>query len=75
MGSEMCIRDRIRGDVSKSRLLLSEMPAISIDSKNISVGYGVIADNTFWCKQGILTTANVRAVSYTHLTLPTKRIV
>lgn len=50
----------IRGDVSKSRLLLSEMPAISIDSKNISVGYGVIADNTFWCKQGILTTANVR---------------
>nr|WP_315024891.1 DUF262 domain-containing protein [uncultured Aminipila sp.] len=50
----------IRGDVSKDKLLLSEMPTISIDSKNISVGYGVIADDTFWCKQGILTVANVR---------------
>ncbi len=50
----------IRGDVSKEKLLLSEMPTISIDSKNISVGYGVVADETFWCKQGVLTAANVR---------------
>ncbi len=59
----MLVRDvscEIRGDVSKDQLLLSEMPEISIDSRNAPVGYGVIADETFWCKHGVLTAPNVR---------------
>ena len=45
----------LRGDVSKDVLLLYEMPEISIDSGKGLHGYGVKAEDTIWCKQGILS--------------------
>lgn len=54
------IASEIRGDASKEILLLSEMPEISIDSKISSFGYGVNAEDTFWCKQGILRISDLR---------------
>lgn len=54
------IASEIRGDASKEILLLSEMPEISIDSKLSSFGYGINAEDTFWCKQGILRVSELR---------------
>lgn len=54
------LASEIRGDASKDILLLSEMPEISIDSKQSSVGYGISAENTFWCKHGILRVSDLR---------------
>ena len=54
------IASEIRGDASKEILLLSEMPEISIDSKQSSFGYGVNAEDTFWCKQGVLRVSELR---------------
>lgn len=54
------LSSEIRGDVSKEVLALTEMPEISIDSKNIALGYGISADDTFWCSQGILRVSHVR---------------
>ena len=50
----------IRGDVSQEILPLSSMPQISIDAKSISLGYGVSAEETFWCEQGIMTISQLR---------------
>ncbi|MBU1095678.1 MAG: DUF262 domain-containing protein [Bacteroidetes bacterium] len=44
----------IRGDATKEIVPLSEMPEISIDSSRENLGYGLKADEIFWCKQGIL---------------------
>jgi len=49
-----------RGDVSKDILSLTEMPEISIDSKYLGLGYGVQAEDTFWCKHGILSISQIR---------------
>lgn len=49
-----------RGDVSKEILPLTEMPEISIESRQMKLGYGIIAEDTFWCKQGILNTSKLR---------------
>ena len=49
-----------RGDVSKDILSLTEMPEISIDSKYLGLGYGVRAEDTFWCKHGILSIPQIR---------------
>jgi hypothetical protein len=49
------LASEIRGDVSKDLLLLSEMPEISVDTTKEPHGYGIKADETFWCKQGILS--------------------
>lgn len=54
------LASQIRGDASKNILLLSEMPEISIDSKRTPIGYGVNAEETFWCKQGILRVSDLR---------------
>jgi hypothetical protein len=54
------ISAEIRGDASKEILLLSEMPEISIDSKLSISGYGINADDTFWCKQGVLRSSDLR---------------
>lgn len=54
------LSSEIRGDVSKDRLPLPDMPEISIDSRNFSLGYGVSAEETFWCKQGILRVSQLR---------------
>lgn len=49
-----------RGDVSKDILPLTEMPKISIDAKGSKLRYGVLAEDTFWCKQGILSASQLR---------------
>lgn len=49
-----------RGDVSQEILPLTSMPRISIDAKSISLGYGVLAEDTFWCDQGIMTIPQLR---------------
>jgi hypothetical protein len=50
----------IRGDVSREIVPLTEMPEISIDSKSIDLGYGVLAEDTFWCRQGIISNSDLR---------------
>jgi hypothetical protein len=50
----------IRGDVSPESLPLTSMPQISIDAKSISLGYGVLAEETFWCEQGIMRIPQLR---------------
>lgn len=50
----------IRGDVSREVLPLTEMPAISIDAKSIDLGYGVRAEETIWCQQGIMRISDLR---------------
>jgi hypothetical protein len=54
------IATEIRGDVSQDSLDLSEMPAISVDVAGESPNYGVKADETFWCKQGVLRRSQLR---------------
>jgi Protein of unknown function DUF262 len=58
-----CVREiaaELRGDVSANSLDLSEMPQISVDVSGADPDYGVKADNTFWCKQGILRRSQMR---------------
>jgi hypothetical protein len=50
----------LRGDVSKEVLLLTEMPEISIETGKEIHGYGVTAENTIWCKQGILSVKQLK---------------
>lgn len=54
------LASEIRGDVSKDLLLLSEMPEISVDSAKEPHGYGIKAENTFWCRQGILSVKQLK---------------
>jgi hypothetical protein len=57
------IRDlasEIRGDVSNNVLLLQNMPEISINSVRTNYGYGLISEEIFWCKQGILWSSELR---------------
>ena len=58
-----CIRElasEIRGDASSNYLDLSEMPQVSVDVSGDDPDYGVRADSTFWCKQGILRRSQLR---------------
>jgi hypothetical protein len=54
------IASEIRGDVSKEILNLHEMPEISIDVRNSSMRYGIIAEDTYWVKHGILKANDLR---------------
>lgn len=54
------LASEIRGDVSREVLPLTEMPAISIDAKSIDLGYGVRAEDTIWCQQGIMRISDLR---------------
>jgi len=54
------IASEIRGDVSKEVLLLQDMPEISIDSKLSKHQYGINAEDTFWCKQGVLNITDLK---------------
>jgi hypothetical protein len=54
------LASEIRGDVSREIVPLTEMPEISIDSKSIDLGYGVLAEETFWCRQGIINNSDLR---------------
>ncbi|PSB13842.1 hypothetical protein C7B61_01345 [filamentous cyanobacterium CCP1] len=51
---------KLRGDDSPKTLYLSNMPRVSIDSKQSDQGYGIQAEETLWCKQGILRISQLR---------------
>lgn len=54
------ISSEIRGDSSNDLLNLSEMPEISIDSNREKIGYGLIAEDIFWCKHGVIWKKQLR---------------
>ncbi|NBB21804.1 DUF262 domain-containing protein [Runella sp. CRIBMP] len=54
------ISSEIRGDSSKDILELSEMPQISIDSNRENIGYGLTAEDIFWCSHGIVWKSQLR---------------
>ena len=54
------IASEIRGDASREVLLLQDMPEISIDSKLSKHQYGVNAEETFWCKHGVLNVSDLK---------------
>ncbi|MDO9569583.1 MAG: DUF262 domain-containing protein [Hydrogenophaga sp.] len=54
------LASEIRGDSSMSRLPLSGMTEISIDSTRTDMGYALKAEDIFWCKQGVLWTKQLR---------------
>jgi hypothetical protein len=51
---------KLRGDETRKTLHLFDMPQISIDSKQNNQGYGIQAEETLWCKQGILRISQLR---------------
>jgi hypothetical protein len=51
---------QLRGDDTRKTLDLFDMPQVSIDSKQNNQGYGIQAEDTLWCKQGILTISQLR---------------
>ena len=50
----------LRGDVSQDVLLLSQMPEISVESGREPHGYGIRAEDTLWCRQGILSNKQLK---------------
>ncbi|GAA4505553.1 DUF262 domain-containing protein [Hymenobacter ginsengisoli] len=54
------LASEIRGDSSQDLVSLSKMPEISIDSTREDIGYGLKADEIFWCSQGVLWKAQLR---------------
>ncbi len=50
----------LRGDVSGDLLELAKMPEISIESKTTPQGYGIQAEQTFWCRNGVLSSRQLR---------------
>lgn len=54
------VSSEIRGDSSKDILDLSDMPEISIDSSRENIGYGLIAEDIFWCKHGVIWKKQLR---------------
>ncbi len=62
-GLAQLVRDlgaELRGDVSKEKLPLYEMPEISIETQKNPHGYKLRAEEIFWCRQGILRTGDLR---------------
>ncbi|MBT8421213.1 MAG: DUF262 domain-containing protein [Gammaproteobacteria bacterium] len=54
------LSSELRGDTSAEKINLAEMPTVSIDAPSLKLDYGVHAEQTFWCKQGILRTRELR---------------
>jgi len=54
------LSSEIRGDSSQDILELSEMPQISIDSNRENIGYGLTAEEIFWCEHGVLWKSQLR---------------
>lgn len=54
------IATKLRGDDSPKTLHLFDMPQVSIDSKQSHQGYGIQAEETLWCRQGILRISQLR---------------
>jgi Protein of unknown function DUF262 len=50
----------LRGDASSDVLSLAQMPAISIDLPMTKHGYSVVANEVFWCQQGVLRSTDLR---------------
>jgi hypothetical protein len=55
------IASELRGDSSPETVALEDMPQISIGSKMSNQGYGLRAEDTFWCQQGIFWTKSLRS--------------
>jgi uncharacterized protein with ParB-like and HNH nuclease domain len=51
---------QLRGDDTRKTLHLFDMPQVSIDSKQNNQGYGIQAEDTLWCKEGILRISQLR---------------
>ena len=51
---------QLRGDDTRKTLHLFDMPQVSIDSRQNNQGYGIQAEDTLWCKQGILSIPDLR---------------
>lgn len=51
---------QIRGDVSSESVDLAAMPEISIRVEGTTQTHGILADDTFWCKQGVLRKSQLR---------------
>lgn len=49
-----------RGDSSSDLIDLGSMPSISIDLPKTNHGYGIQSDQTFWVKEGILRSTDLR---------------
>lgn len=54
------LASELRGDVSTDILLLTDMPEISVDSAKQPHGYGIQAEQTFWCRQGVMSVKQLR---------------
>lgn len=54
------ISAEVRGDASSESLDLAQMPEISVDVGGEMPTYAIKADETFWCKQGILRRNQLR---------------
>ena len=54
------ISSEIRGDSSRKKLKLHEMPMISIETKTDPQGYSINAEDTFWRRHGILAAKQLR---------------
>lgn len=54
------LSSEIRGDASREKLPLVEMPEISIDSQRLDLGYELKAEDIFWCRQGVLWVKQLR---------------
>jgi hypothetical protein len=54
------LSSELRGDASEELVNLSDMPLVSIEGPTFKLGYGVKAEDTFWCKQGVLRAKELR---------------
>lgn len=54
------LSSELRGDASAETINLADMPMVSVDAPSLKLGYGVHAEQTFWCKQGIIRTKELR---------------
>ena len=54
------LSSELRGDASEELVNLANMPLVSVDAPTLKLGYGIRAEETFWCKQGVLRTKELR---------------
>lgn len=54
------LSSELRGDASAELVNLADMPLVSVDAPTLKLGYGIRAEDTFWCKQGVLRTRELR---------------
>ncbi|WP_371545345.1 DUF262 domain-containing protein [Streptomyces sp. NBC_00554] len=54
------LASEFRYDGSPDVLPLTKMPVVSIDSARERLGYGITAEETFWCSLGILSTKQLQ---------------